>query len=225
MAPELIFCYGDNRAFAEIALAAGFRYGVRLPEDKPMAPISFADQNWHRPDVRSEYMRLIASHRPRSATVLDLERAEQLPVVLSWAEEIAQYCQQVIIIPKAHGIIRRLPKRIGGADVLLAYSLPTKHGGSAVWGGEFAGWPVHLLGGSPHAQMRWAARFSNVVSCDGNMHAQQAHRCRFWSAQKGSKGHWVQLSEAGDTDRGEGANLRAFRRSCQNIMAAWKALS
>lgn len=221
MRPDLIFCYGDNRAFAEIAIAAGYRYGVRLPEDKPMAPISFADQNWHKPDVRAAYMRLLAEHRPQSATVLDLERAEQLAEVLSWAEEVAQYVQQVLVIPKAHGVIAKLPRRIGGADVVLAYSIPTKHGGSAVWAGEFAGWPVHLLGGSPQAQMRWAARFGSVISCDGNMHAKQAWRGRFWSATKGSKGHWVQLSEAGDYERGPDAPLRAFHRSCQNIIDAW----
>lgn len=221
--PELIFCYGDNRAFAEIALATGYRYGVRLPEDKPMAPISFADQNWHKPDVRAAYMAKLDEHRPQSATVLDLEKPAQLCEVLSWAEEAAQWCQQVLIIPKTHGIIGRLPRRIGGADVILAYSVPTKHGGSAVWAEEFHGWPVHLLGGSPQAQMRWSVRFGNVVSADGNMHAQQAQRCRFWSATKGSKGHWVQLSEVGDTARGKEAPIRAFRRSCENIMQAWRA--
>lgn len=220
--PELIFCYGDNRAFAEIAIASGYRYGVRLPEDKPMAPISFADQNWHRPDCRAAYMTTLAIHRPRTATVLDLERKEQLGEVLNWAEEAAQYCEQVLIIPKAHGVIKHLPRRIGGADVILAYSIPTKHGGSAVWAGEFTGWPVHLLGGSPQAQMRWATRFENVVSADGNMHALQAQRCRFWRAEKGTKGHWVQLSEEGDTERGKDAPLRAFRRSCENIQEAWR---
>lgn len=223
MVPSLIFCYGDNRAFAEIAIAAGYRYGVRLPEDKPMGPISFADQNWHRPDVRQAYMAKLAEHRPQSATVLDLEKAEQLSLVLSWAEEAAQWVNEVMIIPKAHGVIGKLPRRIGGADVTLAYSVPTRHGGSAVWAGEFAGWPVHLLGGSPHAQMRWAARFGNVVSADGNMHALQAQRCRFWRTERGSKGHWVQLSEADDMERGKDAPLRAFRRSCENIMQAWRA--
>ena len=219
---QLIFCYGDNRAFCEIAISAGYRYGVRLPEDTPMAPISFADQNWHKADSRAGYMAALAIYKPRTATVLDLERADQLPTVLSWAEEAAQYCEQVLIIPKAHGVIARLPRRIGGADVVLAYSIPTKHGGSAVWAGEFEGWPVHLLGGSPHAQMRWATRFANVVSADGNMHALHAQRCRFWRQEKGRKGHWVELSEAGDTERGKDAPLRAFRRSCVNIATAWR---
>lgn len=219
--PELIFCYGDNKAFADIAIAAGYRYGVRLPEDKPMAPISFADQNWHRPDCRAAYMAALAIYRPRTATVLDLERADQLCEVLSWAEEAAQYCEQIAIIPKAHGMITRLPRCIGGADIILAYSVPTRHGGSAVWAGEFQSWPVHLLGGSPHAQMRWSARFGNVVSADGNMHALQAQRCRFWSAEKGAKGHWMQLADAGDTARGKDAPLRAFARSCENIKHAW----
>lgn len=240
---QLIFCYGDNRAFAEIAIGAGYRYGVRLPEDKAMFPISFADQNWtayqkalrQSPEaasaVRTGYMAALAQHRPEYATVLDWERTEQLGEVLDWAEEAAQWSERIVIIPKViswKSPMTNLPRAIGGRDIVLGYSVPTRHGGTDVPIHQFAGWPIHLLGGSPHAQMRLCGRLSaiaEVISCDGNMHALQAQRCRFWRAEKGRKGHWVELSEAGDTERGKNAPLRAFRRSCENIKQAWEEIN
>jgi hypothetical protein len=217
--PELIFCGGKNPRFAAIAIAAGFRYGAQLP-CTTYGPVYFADQDWKHPD-RTAYMVALAEHRPVLATCLDWEREEQLSEVLSWAEEIAQWTQRVLIIPKVFSGIERLPRRINSKDVVLAYSVPTAYGGTQVPAWEFAGWPIHLLGGSPQAQMR-IARYLDVVSVDGNMHQQQANKCRFWTATPGPKGHWRQLSSAGAGDWGEGSNYEAFRRSCDNILAAWE---
>lgn len=215
--PDLIYCAGKNRRYADTARAAGFRLGAQLP-CTVYHDLWFADQNWKKPD-RARYMAALKEHRPEMATVLDLERADQLDEVLSWAEEAAQYVRRVLIIPKAHGIIARLPRQIGGADVVLAYSVPTSHGGTSVWPGEFAGWPVHLLGGAPHMQMRLAARMG-VVSADGNMTNKMSHAGRFWCAEKGPKGHWRNLREIG-VDLPTDNNLEAFRRSCVNIIEAW----
>lgn len=222
MAIELIYCAGKNRRFDEIARAAGFSLGAQLP-GTIYFPIVFADQDWKKPD-RIAYMQALAQHRPRMATVLDLERSEQLDEVLSWAEEAAQWVERVMIIPKAQRSIRRLPRRIGGADIVLGYSVPTRHGGTAIWPEEFAGWPVHLLGGSPQAQMRYAARMPSVVSADGNMANRQA--TRFGA-------YWVSGTARGEKDRywpklsgwGHDAIYEAFRRSCVNIKAAWEEIA
>lgn len=223
--PELIFCYGKNPSFAPIALAAGFRYGAQLP-CVTYAPVYFADNEYRQPD-RTAYMAALAEHRPQVATVVDWMVDEQLPDVLAWAEEAAQYCERLIIIPKVSGGISRIPTRIGGRDVVLGYSVPTTHGGTDLMLWEFAGRSVHLLGGSPQQQMFLYSRYfrgiCDVVSADGNMHCQQANSCRFWDVEKGPKGHWRQLREIG-IDLGRGNNTEAFRRSCENIAAAWKGL-
>lgn len=216
--PELIYCAGKNRRFEAVALAAGYRLGAQLP-NTIYHPIYFADQNWRRPN-KDAYMAALAAHRPVMATVLDLEKEEQLTEVLSWAEEAAQFVRQVLIIPKYSGAVDHLPRTIGAAKIVLAYSVPTKFGGTSVPIWEFCGWPVHLLGGSPHRQME-LTRYLRVVSADGNMANKMAHRGRFWSQKKGPKGHWRNLREIGvdlETDN----NLEAFRRSCENIMQAWK---
>lgn len=216
--PALIYCAACGRAFADIAAAEGWLYGARLPGSPSLRPY-FVDQDWRRPD-RLAYMAALATHRPHVATVLDWEREQQLPEVLSWAEEAAQYAARVIVIPKVPGGVPKIPARIGAAEVVLGYSVPTSYGGSPLGLWEFGRRPIHLLGGSPHRQM-YLSQYLNVVSCDGNMMGQQSRRGRFWRRQRGAKGHWVQLSDVGD-DRREGAHFEAFRRSCREIRAAWE---
>jgi hypothetical protein len=172
----------------------------------------FTDQDWKKPD-RSAYMAALAEHRPQMATVLDWERDEQLGEVLDWAEEAAQFAAVVIIIPKVQGGVSRLPRRVAGAEIRLGYSVPTRYGGTELPVWEFSGWPVHLLGGSPHAQMR-LAQYLDVASADGNYSNLKATRfCEYWQRPR----RWVPLRP-----KQADAPYEAFRRSCENIMAAWR---
>lgn len=217
---ELIYCADGNRRFAQIAIDAGFLYGAQLPRTVYFPPF-FADQNWKNPN-RAAYMAALAQHRPHMASVLDLERDEQLPEVLSWAEEAAQWVSVVMIIPKSFGIIPRVPRRIGGADVRLGYSVPTSHGGTELPVWEFAGWPVHLLGGSPQAQLK-LANYLDVHSADGNMSNKMATRYNaFFDPSKSTAGgHWAKLAAYDGAPWGDDAPYEAFSRSCENIMRAW----
>lgn len=222
MVPRLIFCHDGNPAFARIAVECGWLYGARLPATV-YERVYFADQDWREPD-RKTYMAALARHRPVMATVVDWETDSQLPDVLSWAEEAAQWvAESVLIVPKVVGGVPRIPRSIGGKRVVLAYSVPTKYGGSplALW--ELDGWPVHLLGGSPQEQMKLWSILScrcEVVSVDGNMTAKMARSCRFWSRTSGPKGKWWQLRDGGD-DRTEGADAASLKRSLTNIRNAW----
>ena len=218
--PTQIYCAHGNWRMAESAIAAGFRYGSRLP-GTVYHSVYFADQDWKRPN-RAAYMVALAQHRPTMATVIDWERDEQLAEVLDWGEEAAQYAAQVVIIPKIFGGISRLPRRIGQANVVLGYSVPTRHGGTDVPTWEFDGWPVHLLGGQPQHQMRlW--HYLNVQSVDGNYANRMATQyCKYWVPRTGTEStlYWEHLA-----GYGRDAIYAAFARSCQNIMAAWRALA
>lgn len=220
---EVIYCADGNPRMAEIAIDAGMLYGARLPGSVGYRPY-FADQDWTQPD-RAKYMAALAEHRPHMATVLDLERHDQLGEVLSWAEEAARHVQTVIIIPKAHGVIDKLPRTIGGATVRLGYSVPTRYGGTTVPLHEFEGWPVHLLGGSPEKQMHlW--RKLDVWSVDTNYTKRMAQSGYFWSDVRWSKiRYWPQLSESGDTATVTDVPYEAFRRSCANVMHAWREVA
>lgn len=244
--PALIYCADGNPRFAGIAITAGFLYGAQLPNTIYYPPY-FCDQDWKRPD-KAAYLTALAEHRPHMATVLDLEHRNQLGEVLGWVEEAAAFVEVIIIIPKVSGIIAQLPHLIRGREVRLGYSVPTGYGGTAVPVQEFMGWPVHLLGGSPQAQMKLAGvHFQprpkrampflskvprlNVVSADGNMAMLMAKKhCQFWepgTARYARNHYWPTLREAEGQKWGDGsakadAPYEAFRRSCENIMMVWQ---
>jgi hypothetical protein len=221
---EIIYCADGNRRFAEIAIDAGLLYGARLPATIYYRPY-FVDQDWKKPD-RIEYMAALKEYRPWMATVLDWEREDQLPEVLDWAKEAAEFVAMVVIIPKVIGGIIRLPRSIGGKPIRLGYSVPTAYGGTKVPTQEFRGWPVHLLGGNPSKQLELTL-FMNVQSTDTNFHHKQAiEGARSWIPNgiiRSQNKTWPTLEEFGggyDSD----APYEAFRRSCEVIRAQWGLL-
>ena len=226
MTPELIYCAGGNRKFAEIALRHGFTYGAQLPATVYYPP-QFTDQDWNHPNFEA-YMRALETHRPRIATVLDWEREDQLPEVLRWAEAAAKFVSEtIIIIPKVIGGIPQLPRTIGGREVRLGYSVPTLFSATTLPAWEFAGWPVHLLGGSPQRQHA-LANYMNVVSIDGNYSQKQAVQCcQFFSSTKITAGANGQFPKIGKLSVSAGAWTEdvpylAFELSCINIRNLWE---
>jgi hypothetical protein len=220
--PDLIYCASGNARFARIAIDAGYHYGAQMPGTVYFWPY-FVDNDWKRPN-RERYMAALAEHRPYMASVLDLEQESRLDEVLAWAEEAAQWVEVVMIIPKVFCIVPRIPRVIGGKPVRLGYSVPTRFGGTELPVWEFAGWPVHLLGGSPHRQMA-IAQYMDVRSADGNYSQKMAlEYSQFWTAGTATYAknrYWPRLDEAGERVDGD-APYAAFERSCHNIMAAWR---
>lgn len=219
--PTLIFCAAGNPIFAEIAVRLGFKYGARLPA-ATYADVYFADQDWKNPD-RARYMRALEQHRPQMATVLDWERIEQWGEVWDWAQEAAQWVEQVIVIPKVPKI-DLMPESVSGKPIILGFSVPTQHGGTALSPVHLQGRKIHLLGGSPQMQMRLArqfARFGDVVSVDGNMAQKMATtRNCYWRQERqiGERGGQWWTLEPGGTNR----PARCLERSLANIATAWR---
>lgn len=211
--PDLIYCAGGNARFAKIAIDAGFLYGAQLP-CTIYYPIYFADQNWKNPD-KEKYMMALREHKPHMASVLDLEKENQLPEVLEWAEEAAVFVEVIMIIPKVFGIIPKLPRQINGKQIRIGYSVPTKHGGTELPVWEFYGWPIHLLGGSPHKQMA-IRKYLDVKSTDGNYHGLKARK---WGEYWQWPNKWIK----GKFQYEDGI-YDAFELSCKNIIAAWQKI-
>jgi hypothetical protein len=223
---ELIYCASGNARFAEIAIKAGFLYGAQVPNTVYFPPY-FVDNDFKRPDLE-RYAEAVKEHRPIIASAVDWMQYKQLPEVLSWAETIAPFVEIIMIIPKVIGRIDEIPRVIGGKPVRLGYSVPTSYGGTLCGYNEFAGWPVHILGGSPQKAKR-LTRFLNVVSIDGNMHLKMAtQKNAFFDPQKQtSRGYWPTLKDFDGTKWGDGskkadAPYEAFQRSCKAIMAMWQ---
>lgn len=197
----------------EIAVSEGFLYGAQLPGTiyPDIAPLWFTDQNWKKPN-RESYIKLISKYKPVQATVLDIEREEQFDEVMEWAEEVAQYVQRVVIIPKAHNIIKRIPNKVGNATVILGYSVPTKYAGTEIPMWEFEDRPVHLLGGSPKKQLE-ATYYLNVSSADGNYMSMKALRfCEYWNGTK-----WIADGNENEND----VPYIVFRKSCETFRQQW----
>jgi hypothetical protein len=166
----LIFCAGAGKRNMEVARHAGWLSGARSDEtiSDIHRPLHLLDVHWTRYDWPT-YVAVAARERPALAVVPDTGHLSQMARTVAQAEELAAYVTEaVLIVPKAAGLTERLPRCVGGRQVRLAYSVPTKYGGIPdvpAW--EFAGWPVHLLGGSPYDQLRHA-HYLSVVSADGN---------------------------------------------------------
>jgi len=225
----LYYCADGNRKFAEIAISHGFLYGAQLPKTIYFQP-HFADQDFKRPRYVG-YIQALRKYRPHLASVLDIMEWRRLDEYLMRAEEISQYCQEVMLIPKLSGVIKELPREINGKQVRLGYSVPTRFGKTDVAIDEFDGWPVHLLGGSPLKQLELSKQM-NVVSTDGNYAQLMSGSCQFFvpdgSARYAKNRYWPTLREAnGGTNWGDGsgnadANYEAFRRSCEAIIKMWQ---
>ena len=210
-APVLVYCAGDGRRFAEIAVAAGFAYGVRS-DMRPHHPVQMADLNWRKPDLDA-HAAFVAEHRPALAVAPDLLTRDDLVPALRYAERLAEHAARVIVVPKYAGAVADIPRE---PWIVLGYSVPTRYGGAdaqLLW--EWSGWPVHLLGGSPQAQLT-LAYYLNVVSLDGNSHQRAARRGVWWcSTRRG----WRTRDPA--VPLGPDLPYRAFARSCAEIRAAW----
>lgn len=214
--PALIFCAGRNRRYAEIAMAAGFLYGT-ASDRTPFYPPAFLDLDYRRPNFAS-HLAACEQWRPRYVVAGDAETAADLPAVLAQAEALVPFAQDVIVVPKTSGLIDAIPDRY-----VLGLSVPTSFGGTQALFLEYYGRRLHLLGGTPHAQMLlWRYFGAAVVSVDGNAAMKAAQFGSFWrdGGWTGGKGAYP-VGPPGTPD----LPYLTFAESCRNIAAAWAALT
>ena len=210
----LIFCAGGNPRFAAIALRHGFLYGV-CSGATAYHPPAFLDLD-HRQPRFERHLEWTARHRPRFAVAGDVETPAQFDGVLRQAEALRSHAGDVIVVPKATGLVERVPDWC-----MVGLSVPTTFGGTQAPFWEYLGRRVHLLGGSPQAQLRLYAYLGpSVVSVDGNSHMKAATRYGDWW----ERGRWAGPGRRREL-RGWDVPYRAFERSCANIAAAWAALT
>lgn len=215
--PILIYSDGKNKDYCEIAMKYGYKMGIRLPAKPVVDNIFFADQDWHNPNLQ-EYVNHISIVKPKLCTVIDIEYPDQFFDAIYWSECISIYCNKIIIIPKCKGIIDNIPEKINNSDIILGFSVPTEYGGTRIPPHMFANRKVHLLGGSPHSQIKlfhYMKQFCEIISIDGNMHKLMSKYCKFW---KGGK--WISLNSLGISNMNN-AHLKAFDLSCRYISEYW----
>ncbi len=170
-----------------LAVQAGLKYGIQSAHYR-LCPytyeltgrheVAFIDNDYFNYD-HATHLKAVMALRPKYATIKDAMTPDQcardkiehteLAQILDWAEELAQYANNVIVIPK-YDCLDLIPEKF-----MLGYSVPTSHGGTPLPVAAFKGRRVHLLGGSWKAQLAHMAELGDdVVSLDTNYVQRQA---------------------------------------------------
>jgi hypothetical protein len=164
LAARLGFMIGTN---------SGARCLVENPERYTWAfPVSFIDNEFKKYDHLA-HLEAVRMHCPKYATVRDLMTPEQceragieyydFDAIMFWAEEIEQYAENVIVIPK-WDCLDQIPERF-----ILGYSIPTRYAGTPLPFEIFQNRRVHLLGGSWKRQRKLILQYRDcIVSLDNN---------------------------------------------------------
>jgi hypothetical protein len=171
---DCIFTWTENAdGFINIAVKGGLQYGVRSTENvsQSYSPV-FIDNKWENYN-HEHHLSVVAQYKPKYATCLDLLTEAQcaalnLPyidfdTIMGYAEQLSNYAENVILIPK-YDCIDDIPEKY-----MLGYSIPSTYGGTPLPFQRFIGKRVHLLGGSPRKQWEFYTMApETIVSVDTN---------------------------------------------------------
>lgn len=164
--PPLKFVTHSYRV-QELARKQGWLPGARyinLRDVKRLGSLGFLDIDWQGYCFR-RHIDAAKATRPFLTVARDIVDRDRLAQTLDEAEELLQYAQHVVIVPKDVRLENDLEHKIP-TTFILGFSVPTKYGGTAIPPQAFKR-PVHLLGGRPDVQRRFA-RSLKVFSIDCN---------------------------------------------------------
>lgn len=113
----------------------------------------FLDIDWKN-YCFERHLEVAQKYKPKLTMARDIECIFQLDSILREAEELMKVSSQVAVVPKDPNLNGRLTELIPN-EFLLAYSVPTRYGGTKVSLDSFDR-PVHLLGGRPDVQRNLA---------------------------------------------------------------------
>lgn len=151
----------------EIAVAQGWIPGARytnLRDVRRFGHLAFLDIDWRRYDF-DRHLRAAEETRPFLTVARDVEDRRDLSRILDQAYRLNEFCDIVMIVPKDEALSPDLEQQIP-KEFFLAYSVPTRYGGTKIPPEAFRR-PTHLLGGRPDVQRRLANKIP-VFSVDGN---------------------------------------------------------
>jgi hypothetical protein len=158
-----------SKKVIELAQFHGWLPGARYTNIRDVKTFDFIskgflDINWKNYSF-DRHLEAASQLTPKITIARDLECIFQLDSILKEAESLLKYSEHVAIVPKDTRLNGRLSELIP-PQFLLAYSVPTKYGGTNVTTESFDR-PVHLLGGRPDTQRKLANELK-VFSIDCN---------------------------------------------------------
>jgi ribosomal protein S18 acetylase RimI-like enzyme len=186
-----ILCQGRNKAFPAVARASGWAYGTRhdyAPSAWPfMVDIAWREYDWN------DYMDKICRWHPVQAMCADYERPSQRQTLYRQIRDLrAAGVLRVKVCPKFDGAVAHIP-----SWCVVAVSVPSQYAGFLPDLNEVRGRHVHLLGGTPAAQIELISKIAGhggrVISLDGNSHESAAKKGTHFEG-----GKWHNYGKAAD---------------------------
>jgi hypothetical protein len=182
----LDFIYTDSIAHGLccMAVGAGLKYGAQSGSGKIC---KYADEKWHRLTFldldfknynHEVHIEKVKQWKPKYSIVRDIMTKEQCDAlgiqwysfeqIMDWAEEIDQYAENTVIVPKYEEVFSKIPDKF-----MLGYSTGGGYSKSNPLSFElYKGKRVHILGASWKRQLAMIEECLslgvNVVSLDNN---------------------------------------------------------
>jgi hypothetical protein len=207
--PDVIYTMGGDGTWSCCsAVMGGMSYGIQSAKNWraqlcPREKIEkhrciFVDNDYsnYNHDIHLEAVRNI---KPKYATVRDIMSTQQcadagighfsLEKILDWAEELREFAENVVVIPKYEDAIDKIPDYF-----MLGYSVPSSHGRTPIPLKLFSHRRVHLLGGSWKTQLTMLYQLGDAaVSLDTNY----IHRIAQYGQFVNIDGEVLKLSDLG----------------------------
>lgn len=180
--PDIYLTYGGGMSLCCIASEYNISHGINSSIEKQKCPkhrAEFIDNEYTKPYNHQKHLEVVHRQAPKYATVRDIipesicketgivyYEAEQ---ILEWAEELKQYAENVIVIPKHQDYLKVIPNHF-----IIGFPVPSGYGLQGeerlpIAPEEYRGRKLHLLGGSWARQLSYLYLFGdNVVSIDNN---------------------------------------------------------
>jgi hypothetical protein len=158
-----------SKLAVSIAIEQGWNPGARYTNLRDIKTFQFKskcflDIDWKNYSFK-KHLDCAEITKPKLTIARDVESIFQLDEILKEAEQLQKHSSLVAIVPKDPYMAGRLEELIPD-NYILAYSIPTRYGGTSIPTSSFKR-PVHLLGGRPDVQ-RKVAQEMNVISLDCN---------------------------------------------------------
>ncbi|MDY6867292.1 MAG: DUF6610 family protein, partial [Chloroflexota bacterium] len=205
------YCAGGNTRLAKIAIEEGFLYGSRSDDARNLRCNGLIDIEWNNYNWVN-HVDTVKKHKPKYAVVPDVINANCLEKYIKMAEEIEDFCERTILVPKVRNIISIIPKKY-----VIGVSVPTSYAGFLPNVIDMKDHDIHLLGGTPKQQkelwLYYKRMGCNIISSDSNSHNKASDFGSYWNGF-----YWC------DRERTNIGKYLAFRKSCQGIVRMWKYL-
>jgi len=175
---DFILTVGNTHPHVLLAKASGIKWGFQsnkssLRDNWPIqVEPTFIDNDYFNYD-HNLHLAVVKKFKPKYATARDIMSRAQCEIegidyhplekILDWAEELDEYAENIILIPK-YDCLDQIPEKY-----ILGYSVPTSHGRTPLPIKAFKGRRTHLLGGSWRLQLaHMAVLGDDIVSADNN---------------------------------------------------------